>query len=212
MEIVQLIARQDTGQPVNRVFPHLLDYCSLTVEDASAMRYDDIDLAFFATPDRAGMDIITPFIERGIPVIDFSGDFRFQTADVYAAYAVNRGVATEHHAAAVLPSSVYGLPERNAEAIRSAAVIGNPGCFAISLELALLPLAAAGLLPGTVICDSKSGVSGAGKNPGAANFLPQRHENINTYREGATSIFSRLNMFSGRHRRDKTPVSCSYPR
>ena len=185
IEIAQLVARKDTGVPVSSIFPHLRGYCDLTVDDAELTRYDDIDIAFFSTPDRAGMTLIHEFHKRGIPVIDYSGDFRFTNLADYEVYAKNKGMATEHAAKDLLPRAVYGLPEKYADQIRTAKVVGNPGCFAISMILGLLPAVEAGLIESKrIICDGKSGVSGAGKNPGEANFLPQRNEDVNTYREG----------------------------
>ena len=149
------------------------------------MDYDAVDLAFFSTPDRAGMAMIRNFYDRNIPVIDFSGDFRFTSHEDYTVYARNKGMDTDHAAADLLNSCVYGLPELYADSIRKARIIGNPGCFAINMILALLPVCTGGLIASdTIVCDGKTGVSGAGKNPGEANFYPQRHENMNSYREG----------------------------
>jgi N-acetyl-gamma-glutamyl-phosphate reductase len=185
IEIAQIIARKETGVPISTVFPHLRGYCDLMVEEAGNIKYD-VDIVFFSTPDRAGMTLIHDFYSRGIPVIDYSGDFRFTSIDDYEIYARNKGMATDHSAADILSNTVYGLPEKYADAIRKAKVIGNPGCFAISMILGLLPAVESGIITSQrIICDGKSGVSGAGKNPGEANFLPQRNEDINTYREGS---------------------------
>ncbi len=181
----QLVARKDAGEPVSKIFPHLRGNCDMLVDSTENIDFTGIDVAFFSTPDRAGMMLIQEFYRRGIPVIDFSGDFRFASEADYATYAKNKGMDTVHHAPEILEHAVYGLPEINADKIRSAKVVGNPGCFAISMILGLLPAVESGIIEGaTVICDGKSGVSGAGKNPGEANFYPQRYENINTYREG----------------------------
>jgi N-acetyl-gamma-glutamyl-phosphate reductase len=185
IEIKQLVARKDAGVPVSRVFPHLRGYCELTVDTPDSIDYAGVDIAFFSTPDRAGMNLVREFINRKIPVVDFSGDFRFTTIDDYTVYARNKGMETTHAAADILPEAVYGLPEINADKIRRARVVGNPGCFAVSMILGLLPATESGIIEGgSIICDGKTGVSGAGKNPGEANFYPQRYENVNTYREG----------------------------
>ncbi|MFW6365579.1 MAG: N-acetyl-gamma-glutamyl-phosphate reductase [Spirochaetota bacterium] len=186
IEVVALSARNETGFKIASMYPHLEGFYDLTVTTLEEMDLSGIDIAFLATPDRAGMTIIDTFFSRGIPVIDFSGDFRFNSADDYAVYAANKSIDTTHHAKERLASSVYGLCERNRDAIRSARIVGNPGCFAMSLILPLLPVTEHNIaISPRIICDSKSGVSGAGKNPGAANFYPQRYENINTYREGS---------------------------
>ena len=180
----RLVARKDTGLPISKIFPHLSNFCDMTIQ--SMEEFDsDCDLAFLSTPDRAGMTIIDEFVKRKIRVIDFSGDFRFNNIDDYTVYAANKGMETIHHAPNALTSSVYGLPEKYADEIKNAAIVGNPGCFAICMILALLPAIEANIIESdTIICDGKSGVSGAGKISGEANLYPQRHENINTYREG----------------------------
>ncbi len=185
MNIRQLAARKDAGRPVSDVFPHLRGFCDLTVDPPEKIDYDGIDVAFLSTPDRAGMGMIGDFSSRGIRVIDFSGDFRFSGAGDYAVYARNRGLEENHLAPETLARSVYGLPEKYRDRIRKAEIVGNPGCFAIAMILGILPAVESGLAsPGTIICDGVTGVSGAGKNSGEANLYPQRHENVNTYREG----------------------------
>jgi N-acetyl-gamma-glutamyl-phosphate reductase len=185
IEISQIAARKDAGVPVSRVFPHLRGSFDMVVDAPENLRFDGVDIAFFSTPDRAGMTLIKEFRSRKIPVIDFSGDFRFKTVHEYEVYARNKGMETSHAAADVLSSAVYGLPEIYAEKIRTASVVGNPGCFAICMTLGLLPVIEKGLVSsGSIVCDGKTGVSGAGKNPGETNFYPQRYENVNTYREG----------------------------
>ena len=185
INIKQIVARRDAGVPVSTVFPHLRGFCDLKVESPDSMSLDGVDIAFFSTPDRAGMTLIKQFNERGIPVIDFSGDFRFTKESDYAVYAKNKGMETAHLSPGLLAETVYGLPEIHAEAIKKARIVGNPGCFAVSMILGLLPAVERGLIDGpTIVCDGKTGVSGAGKNPGETNFYPQRYENVNTYREG----------------------------
>ena len=183
--IRQLAARKDAGKPVSEVFPHLRGFCDLTVHSPDEIDFDGIDIAFLSTPDRAGMGMIGGFRSRGVRVIDFSGDFRFASTEDYGVYARNRGLEEHHLAPGAMAESVYGLPEKFRDRIRSAGIVGNPGCFAICMILGLLPAVEAGLAaPGTIICDGVTGVSGAGKNSGEANLYPQRHENVNTYREG----------------------------
>ncbi|MCX8123296.1 MAG: N-acetyl-gamma-glutamyl-phosphate reductase [Spirochaetes bacterium] len=184
-KIAQLVARKDVGKKISDVFPHLEGFCDMIVESPEEIHYDDMDIAFFSTPDKAGMQLIHEFYKRNIPVIDFSGDFRFTTVDDYTVYAKNKGMSTEHLATDVLAHTVYGLPEKYADKIKKARIVGNPGCFAIAMILGLLPAVEEGIIESdTIICDGKTGVSGAGKNPGEANFYPQRYEDVNTYREG----------------------------
>lgn len=206
MEILQLAARNDAGKRLSEVFPHLKGFCDLVVQTPEDIRFDGIDIAFFSTPDRAGMTLIREFYNRNIPVIDFSGDFRFKSIKDYAVYAEYRGIDGNHLSADILPASVYGLPEKFANQIKGARIVGNPGCFAVGMILGLLPAVEADILASdSIICDGKTGVSGAGKNSGEANLYPQRYENVNTYREGkhqhVVEVENVINSVSGGERK-----------
>jgi len=179
------LAAMDHGKKISEMYPHLRGICDLEVKSPDDINIDDADIVFLATPDQVGMNIVRKFYDKKIPVIDFSGDFRFHSLDDYKTYALNKGMSDVHASPELLIESVYGLPEKNYDKIRNAPIIGNPGCFAMAMILALLPASEKGLLKNsTLICDGKTGVSGAGINPGRANSYPLRYENSNTYREG----------------------------
>ncbi len=185
LEIAQLVAKKEINLPISRVFPHLRGFCDLEVIDYKGIDLSLCDLAFFSTPDGVGMELVQDFRDKGIPVIDFSGDFRFDKLEDWKDYARKRGQGEDHKAAGFLDQIVYGLPEINRHHIREAAIIGNPGCFAVSMILGLMPAISRGVVNGEgIVCDGKTGVSGAGKNPGQENFYPNRYENVSTYREG----------------------------
>ncbi|HKM67017.1 MAG TPA: N-acetyl-gamma-glutamyl-phosphate reductase [Candidatus Acidoferrum sp.] len=116
--------------------------------------------AFLATPHEVSAELAPKLLDAGLRVIDLSGAFRFASADTYSAWYK---LPTPH--ASRLSEAVYGLPELYADQIKSAKLIANPGCYATSVILALRPLQQAELLAAghTVICDCKSGASGAGK-------------------------------------------------
>ncbi len=182
---IRELASIDYGRKISDMYPHLRGICDLEVKSPDHINADGIDIVFLATPDQVGMNLVRKFYDKKIPVIDFSGDFRFHSPDDYRIYALNKGMSDIHTSTELLKDSVYGLPEKNFELIRNAPIIGNPGCFAMAMILALLPAVEKGLLKNrTIICDGKTGVSGAGINPGAANSYPLRYENSNTYREG----------------------------
>lgn len=184
-EIQTLVAATETGRPMGELYPHLDGFCDLpilTPDDPAAQV--PADVVFFATPDRVGMAQAPAELARGARVIDYSGDFRFDSAETYAEYAGRIGLATEHLAPELLGESVYGLPELNRAAYRDdQRLVGNPGCFAVGCILGLAPAMAAGLVERTsVICDCKTGVSGAGKKPSAIHHYPARYENMQAYR------------------------------
>ena len=142
-------------------------------------------MAFLATPHEVSAELAPKLLDAGLRVIDLSGAFRFASADTYSAWYK---LPTPH--ASRLGEAVYGLPELYADRIKTAKLISNPGCYATSVILALRPLQEAGLLAAghTVVCDCKSGASGAGKEPRRDLQFVEVDGNFRAY-----------NLFSHRH-------------
>jgi N-acetyl-gamma-glutamyl-phosphate reductase len=141
--------------------------------------------AFLATPHEVSAEIAPALLDAGLRVIDLSGAFRFRSADTFAYWYK---LPTPH--ANRLSEGVYGLPELYANEIASSRLIANPGCYATSVILAVRPLVEAGLIAEgtTVVCDCKSGASGAGKDPRRDLHFVEVDENFKAY-----------NLFSHRH-------------
>jgi N-acetyl-gamma-glutamyl-phosphate reductase len=131
------------------------------------------DIVFLALPEIASAELAPTLLERGARVIDLSGAFRIRSdADRQRWYP----------ATATLPAGVvYGLPERDAAAIRDARLVSCPGCYPTAALLALEPLEAAGLIEGTVIVDAKSGISGAGKAASDRTHFSENHGSVAAY-------------------------------
>jgi len=181
----QIIAQKDVAKPLSHLYPHLKGFCDKRIESLNDLDYKSTDLVFMSTPDQVGMNLISKFYNLKIPVIDFSGDFRFKKISDYKIYAKNKGMKPGHSSKDLLKNTVYGLPEKYKKQIKKSLIIGNPGCFAIGMILALLPAIEADFITSdTIICNGITGVSGAGKNSGEKNLYPQRYENINSYKEG----------------------------
>jgi len=140
---------------------------------------------FLATPHEVSAELAPKLLDAGLRVIDLSGAFRFSSADTFTSWYK---LPAPH--APRLSEAVYGLPELYADRIRTANLVANPGCFATSVILALRPLSQAGLLSPSqqVICDCKSGASGAGKDPRRDLHFVEVDENFRAY-----------NLFSHRH-------------
>ena len=183
-KLVTLVAREDVGQPISQIYPHLAGFCDLPVLPPDDPRTQEpVDVVFYATPDGVGMKLAAEELARGAKVVDYSGDFRFTTADAYAEYARRIGKETAHAAPHLLGQNAYGLAELHREEIRSARIVGNPGCFAVSCILGLAPVVKAGLVePFSLICDCKTGVSGAGKKVSPTFHYPARYEQMNAYK------------------------------
>lgn len=182
-EIGCLVSLSDTGRLMSDVFPHLRGFCDeVIVAPDDPRAAEAYDVVFFSTPDRVGMRHAAEELARGARVIDYSGDFRFGTPEQYAEYAEFIGLDPVHLAPALLTETVYGLSELH-EIGATQMLVGNPGCFAVSCILGLAPAAAGGIIDMTsIICDCKTGVSGAGKKPSPAFHYPNRYENMNAYR------------------------------
>jgi N-acetyl-gamma-glutamyl-phosphate reductase len=149
---------------LSEMFPQLRGWgeASLKPLSVEAIASSSAGTAFLATPHEVSADLAPKLLDAGLRVIDLSGAFRFASADTYSSWYK---LPTPH--ASRLGEAVYGLPELYAERIKVAKLIANPGCYATSVILALRPLQEAGLLAAghTIICDCKSGASGAGKEP-----------------------------------------------
>ena len=183
-KLVSLVAREDVGQSIAAVYPHLEGFCDLPVLAADDPRAaEPADVVFFATPDKVGMSAARAELAKGAKVIDYSGDFRFTTAEAYADYAMRIGKEPDHASPDLLGRNAYGLSELHRDEIRKADIVGNPGCFACSCILGLAPAAHARLVePYSIICDCKTGVSGAGKKVNASFHYPARYEQMNAYK------------------------------
>ncbi|HTI44082.1 MAG TPA: N-acetyl-gamma-glutamyl-phosphate reductase [Vicinamibacterales bacterium] len=131
------------------------------------------DIVFLALPEAASAELAPKLLEGGVRVIDLSGAFRIrEAADRLRWYPATT---------ALPPGTVYGLPERDAAAIRTARLVSCPGCYPTAALLALQPLSDAGLIEGSVIVDAKSGVSGAGKAPTDRTHFSENHGSVAAY-------------------------------
>jgi N-acetyl-gamma-glutamyl-phosphate reductase len=144
-----------------------------------------VEVLFLATPHSQSRAWVPEALARGLRVIDLSGAWRLSDAANRAIYAFDdEGTPAAEQ---TQEQAVYGLPELHRESISAARLVANPGCYATSLILALKPLVAAGLVDfdGGIVCDSKSGVSGAGKAPTAKTHFMHAADNLSAY-----SVFS----------------------
>jgi N-acetyl-gamma-glutamyl-phosphate reductase len=178
--------RQRGGIPLGEIHPELRDSHgtgSLLVQPFSWELLEDlgVETVFLATPHELSREAVPQARERGIRVIDLSGAWRLESAENRAVYAFeDEGSST---ALTMQAEAVYGMPELHREEISSAGLVANPGCYATSVILALKPLIAAGLVDIThgIVCDSKSGVSGAGKAPTAKTHFMYAADNLSAY-------------------------------
>lgn len=183
-EIIRIFSQADVGTPISQLYPHFKGFCDLPIQSLDeAGRFENIDIVFFSTPDGVGQTHAQEWLDHGIKVVDFSGDFRFRDASQYAGYAKRISKSENHAAAALLKKTVYGIPELHRDEIKKAAIVGNPGCFAVACILGLAPAVQRSVVHRTgIICDCKSGVSGAGKKLNASHHYPARYDAVNAYK------------------------------
>ncbi|MCG9968624.1 N-acetyl-gamma-glutamyl-phosphate reductase [Pelotomaculum terephthalicicum JT] len=178
VELVALGTQSYAGQPFWVVYPHLYKYNQLTCVDAAQtdMLYS-ADVVFVALPHGHAMPIAVEAACRGKKLIDLGADFRLADYKVY-----EKWYKVEHTARELLADAVYGLPEINRKKIREAKIVANPGCYPTSVILALAPLLRNKLVDsGSIIIDSKSGVSGAGRGLSLGIHFSEVNENFKAY-------------------------------
>jgi N-acetyl-gamma-glutamyl-phosphate reductase len=173
-------------EPLVDLHPRLLDSRfnrNLKVEPFEWQRLDDagVKVIFLALPHEQSRTIVPEALDHGIRVIDLSGAWRLEKADNRAVYTFED--EGSDRAKTVQAQAVYGMPELHRMKIPSAELVANPGCYATSVVLALKPLIQAGWidLDHGIVCDSKSGVSGAGKAPSAKTHFMYAADNFSAY-------------------------------
>jgi len=167
------------GEPLGAVHPNLDGATDLVFEDLTpAEAVKGCDVALLALPHKVTAAKVPELIAAGVKIIDMSGDFRLRDAATYEKF-----YGAKHPHPELLGTFVYGLPELNRAQIKAAKYVASPGCFATTIELALLPLARAGLLDGAVIhVQGITGSSGSGIAPQAGTHHPSRAGNLKTYK------------------------------
>ena len=177
-EIALVTANEHAGKTVGDVHKNLFGVCNLKFEIAPTdlSKLTDIDVAFFALPHGQALNLI-PQLPKNVKVIDLSGDFRINDADVFKQF-----YKLEHTATDLQKEFVYGLTETNREVIKSANYIANPGCFATATLLALAPMVKSSLLTGKIIVDAKTGSSGSGAKAATNTHHPQRMNSFYAYK------------------------------
>lgn len=178
VSIAAATSRQYAGKKLSDVFPHLTGKTDIYCEDLSI---DEIckrsDLIFTAVPHQTAMDLVPTLLENGKKVIDLSADFRISDKDTYERWY------QPHSSPDYLDKAVYGLPELYRKSILNSTLIANPGCYPTSIILALAPLLKANVIkPHTIIADSKSGTSGAGRSASVATLYCEVTDGFRPYK------------------------------
>jgi N-acetyl-gamma-glutamyl-phosphate reductase len=181
VEITALTTRKTESPSIGEVHPSLSGMLHLKLENLTAAEIARrADCVFCCLPHGASATAVAELLPLGKKIIDLSADYRLKSAAVYAEW-----YGLEHADPGRLSQAVYGLPEIYRERIQRADLVANPGCYPTSAILALAPLLRAGaILPRGIIVDSKSGVSGAGRDPKAHLHFPECNESVSAYGVG----------------------------
>lgn len=177
-ELVALTTQSYVDMPFWEVYPHLYKYNQLIAEKMDLPRLlEQSDVLFVALPHGHAMPVAREAASSGKVVIDLGADFRLNDYRVYEEW-----YKVDHQARELLEDAVYGLPEVNREAVGKASLVANPGCYPTSAILALAPLLKNKLVNlKSIIIDSKSGVSGAGRGLSLGSHFSEINQNFKAY-------------------------------
>lgn len=178
VEVATLTSQKYAGVPIDQVFPSLMKHLQLKCEELAVDQISKkTDFIFTAVPHKTAMEVVPLFYRQGKKVVDLSADFRFKDSAVYEKWY------QKHSASDLLTESVYGLPELHRDKIRDAKIVGNPGCYPTGALIGLIPLVKKGLISlEGIIVDSKSGVSGAGRDVVLESLFCEVNEGVRAYK------------------------------
>jgi N-acetyl-gamma-glutamyl-phosphate reductase len=164
---------------LSELFPQLRGWGEAPCRPFSveAIAKSGAQVAFLATPHEASLDLVPELLKEGLRVVDLSGAFRFRSPETFSRWYKLPPPG------ALAEEAVYGLPELYSDALPGAKLVANPGCYATSVILGLRPLVDSGWIETSrgVVCDCKSGVSGAGKEPKRETHFVEVNENFRAY-------------------------------
>ena len=178
VEVTALTSQKYAGLPIDQVFPSVMKYLQLKCEELNLDQVSKkTDFIFTAVPHKTAMETVPSFVQRGKKVVDLSADFRLQDPAVYERWY------QKHTAPELLKESVYGLPELHRKKIREAKIVGNPGCYPTGALIGLIPLVEKGMISlESIVIDSKSGVSGAGRDVVLESLFCELNEGVRAYK------------------------------
>ena len=177
VELKAITSRGDAGLPVAEMFPNLRGRVDLAFEDPAKANLAACDVVFFATPNGIAMQQAPELLAKGVKVIDLAADYRIKDIPTW-----EKWYGMTHASPDWVGKAVYGLPEINRDAVKKAQLIANPGCYPTAVQLGFLPLIEAGVIDvSSLIADTKSGVSGAGRKAEIPTLFAEASDNFKAY-------------------------------
>ncbi len=167
------------GIEISDSYPQLNQISPQPLQEIDILKISEkADIVFMATPSGISKELTPDFVDKGVKVIDLSGDFRFKDPGVYESWYKQKAAPNN-----VLQKAVYGLTELNRDQVREATLIANPGCYPTATILGLYPLLKnVDIDPNTIIIDAKSGASGAGRKASLGINFCEVNENFRIYK------------------------------
>ncbi len=176
-KVTIITSRKEAGTRLDAMFPSLRGRCDLVFSDTVTADLTQCDVVFYATPHGVAMADAPKLTAAGVKIIDLAADFRFKDLAVFEQW-----YKLPHTCPDLAAKAAYGLVELNRDAIRSAQVVGNPGCYPTTMQLGFYPLLKAGIVDtGHLIADCASGVSGAGKKAEMDYLFTEAGDNFKAY-------------------------------
>lgn len=176
-EVTAVTSERSSGLPVSDIFLNIRD-TGLKFEALNLKTIaKQADLFFLCLPHAKSQKAVAYLHKKGKKVIDLSADYRLKSSKVY-----KKWYQTEHLFSPLLKKAVYGMPELYRKKIKNASIVANPGCYPTSSILGLAPVIKEPFIDsGSIIIDSKSGTSGAGRNPAQPFMFCEANESVKAY-------------------------------
>lgn len=176
-KVTMITSRKEAGIRLDAMFPSLRGRCDLVFSDTATADLTQCDVVFYATPHGVAMADAPKLTAAGVKIIDLAADFRFKDLTVFEQW-----YKLAHTCPDLAANAAYGLVELNRDAIKSAQIVGNPGCYPTTMQLGYFPLLKAGVIDaGHLIADCASGVSGAGKKAEVDYLFTEAGDNFKAY-------------------------------
>lgn len=177
VEVVVITSRAEAGVKVADLFPNLRGHIDLAFSEPDVHVLGQCDVVFFATPHGVAQNMMPALMKTNARIVDLSADFRIRDVPLW-----EKWYGQTHGAPELVSQAVYGLPEVNRAAIRTAKLVACPGCYPTATQLGFLPLLENNLVdPSRLIANAASGASGAGRQAKIDNLLMEISDSFKAY-------------------------------
>ncbi|MGO4888469.1 N-acetyl-gamma-glutamyl-phosphate reductase [Anaerobacillus sp. MEB173] len=206
VELSSIHSSSQYGVPIQDSYGHLINKTDLILEKIDTDQIaKTVDVVFMATPSGISTELSPELINKGVKVIDLSGDLRIKDRSLYEKWYKKNAANDE-----TLKEAIYGLPEWCKEEIKTASLLANPGCYPTAVLLGLAPLIQNKLIErDSLIIDAKSGVTGAGRSPSAVTHYSEMNDNFKIYKVNAHQHIPEIEQMLNRWDQLDSPITFS---